>query len=309
MRGAHPERAIEQAIARSGVLRKGEHIVVACSGGPDSVALVAALHSLMPSMQLRLSVAHVNHALRASAWQDECIALRIAASCELSIDVVALEPRGRDEAALREVRYEALLGVAKQRGADAIASAHHAEDQSETVLMALFRGAGPEGLGGMEPRRPLDEGIDLIRPLLRVASEDLRYYCHVSGLPYAVDPTNRDPELRRNAVRAALGALRPLFPGLDEAVARAAHLVVSDRAATPRALLRRRVREALRKQGELADVDFEHVEAAVRTLEMGGSGRFHMKAGVTLRIEPGGPVVMRKTERRAARKVRRHKKK
>jgi tRNA(Ile)-lysidine synthase len=296
MRGAHPERALEQAIVQSGIVREGEHIVVACSGGPDSVALSAALHAVAPSMRLTLSIAHVNHGLRASAWQDECIALRLAADCELPFDVSALVASEKHEAALREARYGALLDIARRRGADAVATAHHAEDQSETVLLALFRGAGPEGLGGIEPRRPFGEGIELIRPLLRVASGDLRYYCHVNGLPYAVDPTNRNPALRRNAVRAALEALRPAFPGLDEAVARAAALVAGELAGTPRAQLRRRVREALREQGELADVDFEHVEAAVRTLETGGTGRFHMKAGVTMRIERGGPAVMRSDE-------------
>lgn len=296
MRGAHPERAIEQAIAQGGVIHAGERIVVACSGGPDSVALAAALHALAPSLRVSLSLAHVNHGLRESAWQDECVALRVAASCEVPIDVVALEPGTSDEATLRDARYEALLGVARRRDASAVATAHHAEDQSETVLLALFRGAGPQGLRGIEPRRRLGPGVDLIRPALRVAGDDLRYYCHVNGLPYAVDPTNRDPALRRNAVRAALEALRPDFPGLDEAVARAAELVDAEGARAPRARLRRRVREVLAEQGELVDVDFEHVEAAVRTLEMGGSGRFHMKAGLTLRIEPGGPAVMRSSD-------------
>jgi tRNA(Ile)-lysidine synthase len=291
MRGSHPERAIEQAIAQGGVVREGERIVVACSGGPDSVALVAALHALASPMRLALSIAHVNHGVRASAYQDECVVMRVAANFALPLDVVALQLGEKDEAAMRSARYAALAQIARKRGAGAVATAHHAEDQSETVLLALFRGTGPDGLGGMETRRPIEDGIDLIRPLLRVGSEDLRYYCHVSGLPYAIDPTNEDAALRRNAVREALQALRPSFPGLDEAVARAAELVSSERAGSPRAELRHRVREALREQGQLADVDFEHVEAAVRTMENGGTGRFLMKAGVALRIERSGPAV------------------
>ncbi len=296
MRGAHPERAIEQAIAQGGIVREGERIVVACSGGPDSIALVAALHSLASPMRLTLSIAHVNHGVRASAWQDECVVLRVAANFSLPLDVAALQAprdarRRLNEASMRAARYAALAQIARKRSVNVVATAHHAEDQSETVLLALFRGTGPDGLGGMEARRPLEGGIDLIRPLLRVGSEDLRCYCHASGLPYAVDPTNEDAALRRNAVREALQALRPAFPGLDEAVARAAELVSSEQAGSPRAELRRRVREALREQGQLADVDFEHVEAAVRTMENGGSGRFLMKAGIALRIEPGGPVV------------------
>jgi tRNA(Ile)-lysidine synthase len=292
MRGARPEKALEQTVIQGGVVREGERIVIACSGGPDSVALAALLHAVATSMQLGISLAHVNHGLRESAWQDECVALRVAAALGLPIDVSALEPSKRDEASLREARYGALLGVARHRGASAIATAHHAEDQSETVLLALFRGAGPEGLGGIEPRRPLSDDIDVIRPLLRIASEELRYYCHVNHLPYAVDPTNLDASLRRNAVRAALDALRPAFPSLDIAVARAAELVASERSGTSRAAFRRSLRETLRRQESLADVDFEHVEAAVRALESGASGRFYMKKGVMLRIERGRPTVI-----------------
>ena len=130
-------------------------------------------------------------------------------------------------------------------------------------------------------------GIDLVRPLLRVSPESLRDYCHFHGLPYAVDPTNADFGVRRNAVREALGALRPLFPGLDEAVARAAELVGDERESSARSDLRRRVRERLARETPLRDVDFTHVEAAVRTLESGGSGTFFMKPGVRLEILRG----------------------
>ncbi|MDP9110291.1 MAG: hypothetical protein M3M96_01470, partial [Candidatus Eremiobacteraeota bacterium] len=133
----------------------------------------------------------------------------------------------------------------------------------------------------------LAEGVDLIRPLLRVPAADLRYYCHVSALPYAVDPTNSEGDRRRNAVRRALEALRPLFPGLDAAVARTAEIVGEERVQSRRANLRNDVRQALADQDGLRDVDFTHVEAAVRALESGGSGRFHMKPGVELRVDRG----------------------
>jgi tRNA(Ile)-lysidine synthase len=286
MRGAHPEHALEQAIVRDGAIRRGDRIAIACSGGPDSIALAAALHAVAPGMELALSIAHVNHGTRASAWQDECVVLRIAATFGLHCDVVALQGAG-GEAALRDLRYAALLESAQRAGANVVATAHNAQDQTETVLLALFRGAGPTGISAMRPRRTLGDGIDLVRPLLRVAPEDLRHYCHVHALPYAVDPTNADGNLRRNAVRTALDALRPLFPGLDTAVARAAELAGDEIDSTGRAALRRQVRERLAGQAELRDVDFEHVEAAVRTLERGGSGTFHMKAGLRLEIERG----------------------
>jgi tRNA(Ile)-lysidine synthase len=296
MRGARPHKSLERAVVHAAALRKGERTVIACSGGPDSVALAAVLHELAHELRLELSLAHVNHGLRASARQDECVAMRIAATFELPLDVVGIAAGKGGEAQLREARYAALLEIAQRRKASALATAHHAEDQSETVLLALFRGSGPEGLAGIAARRPLGDGIDLVRPLLRVTSEELREYCHLNGLPYAVDPTNQDQSLRRNAVRQALDALRPAFPGLDEAVARAAELVGSERTSAPRAALRGRVREALREQKALADVDFEHVEAAVRALENGRTGRFHMRTGLTLRIEAGGPTVIKTSE-------------
>jgi tRNA(Ile)-lysidine synthase len=287
MRHARPERAIEQHVERDGVVRRGEHVVVACSGGPDSVALAGVLHALSKPLDLTLTLAHVNHGVRAGALQDECIVLRLAATFGSPVKTVLLRNVQPDEAALREARYLALAEVARAVGASSVATAHHAEDQSETVLLALFRGGGPDGLTGMEPRRRLDEGIDVIRPLLRIESEDLRAYCHAYALPYAIDPTNADATLRRNAVRQALAALRPLFPGLDAAVARAAHLVSDETRGTQRATLRRAVRDALRDDPGVRDVNFIHVEEAVRALEAGSSGRFFMKKGVTLSIDRG----------------------
>ncbi|MGB6987158.1 MAG: tRNA lysidine(34) synthetase TilS [Candidatus Aquilonibacter sp.] len=287
MRGAKPEASIEQAIERDGVIRRGEHVVVACSGGADSVALVHALASARKPMELQLTLAHINHGTRASAWQDECVVLRVGATFGLEVRVVALDAGNRDEAALRDARYAALAAIARSVGAAVVATAHHREDQSETVLLALLRGAGPEGLRGMPARRALVDGIDLARPLLHIAADELRYACHVHALPYAVDPTNANPDLRRNALRAALTSLRPLFPGLDAAVARTAELLAHESAGTQRADLRREVRAALAAQEGLRDIDFEHVEAAVRAIERGGSGRFHMKKGVELRIEQG----------------------
>ncbi|HTX57426.1 MAG TPA: tRNA lysidine(34) synthetase TilS [Candidatus Acidoferrales bacterium] len=287
MRGAKPAASIEQTIERDGVIRRGEHVAIACSGGADSVALVQLLVAVRTPMELELSLAHVNHATRGSAWQDECVALRLGATFDLPVRVAPLEPGERDEAALRDARYDALAQIARDAGANVVATAHHREDQSETVLLALLRGAGPQGLRGMRARRPLSPDIDLARPLLRIAAADLRHICHVHALPYAVDPTNADRGLRRNALRVALEALRPLFPGLDAAVARTAELLAEESAGSARADLRRDVRDVLAMQANLQDVDFTHVEAVVRTIERGGSGRFHMKKGVELTIERG----------------------
>jgi tRNA(Ile)-lysidine synthase len=229
MRGAKPQASIEQSIERDGVIRHGDRIVVACSGGADSVALAHVLAALRKPMSLALTLAHVNHGTRESAWQDECVVLRVAASFGVAVRVVALDGVSHDEAALRDARYEALGEIAEACQANIVATAHHQEDQSETVLLALLRGAGPDGLAGMRARRPLRNGVDLARPLLQIAADDLHRLCHLHALPYAVDPSNADRGLRRNALRAALGALRPLFPGLDAAVARTAEVLAQER--------------------------------------------------------------------------------
>ena len=287
MRRAHPERDVERAIVQSGALCEGERALVACSGGPDSVALAAALHAVAKRLRLTLFLAFVNHGVRGSAWQDECVTLPLAAHCEIPLDVIALENRGADEQRLRTARYRALAAAAKRRDCSAVVTAHHAEDQSETVLLALLRGAGLQGLRGMPSRRRLEPGLDLARPCIGISSEALRAYCHAKALPYAVDPTNALRSLRRNAVREALETLRPLFPGLDRAVARAAELAAQEQDGTRRAQLRSSIREQLAAEESLRDIDFAHVEAAVRALELGRSGTFHMKPGIALRIERG----------------------
>jgi tRNA(Ile)-lysidine synthase len=293
MRGAKPMRAVEHAVKREGVIRAGEHVLVACSGGSDSVALAAILRALSKALRLKLTIAHVNHGVRPSAWQDEAVAMRVAAALGLPFKVAGLQLARGGEAAMRDARYEALERLAREAGCGAVATGHNASDQTETVLLALFRGAGAEGLAGMPARRPLGKGVELARPLLRLEREDLRSYVQAMGLPYAIDPTNADRALRRNAVRMALAALRPLFPGLDAAVARTAEVVGAEFRAAPAAAVRRQVREALREHEALGGVDFEHIEAAVRALLQGASGRFFMAPGVEIEVSAGELVVQR----------------
>jgi tRNA(Ile)-lysidine synthase len=296
MRGSKPERAIEQAVASDGVVSRGDKLLIACSGGPDSVALAALLARIAQPMSLDLVLGHVNHGARPSAWQDEAVTLRVSAALGIPLKIVALETPARlDEASLREARYAALTQLAQACGASAVVTAHNAEDQTETVLLALFRGTGLEGLGGMPARRPMGTGLELVRPLLRWDRQVLRAYVQQAGLPYALDPTNADMEYRRNAVRQMLVALRPIFPGLDAAVARTATVVAAEVEGSGQAARRQQVRAALREQEALRDVDFAHVEAAARALSAGGSGRFHMKSGVEVAIEKGTLTVRRDT--------------
>src|SRR5690242_3818723 len=140
MRGTRPERALEQAVEQSGVICHGDRVLVACSGGSDSIGVAAILAAIAKPMELRVTLAHVNHGVRESAWQDEAVVLRASAALGVPVKTVALQTERRDEATLRDARYDALARTARECSANVIVTGHNAEDQTETVLLALFRG-------------------------------------------------------------------------------------------------------------------------------------------------------------------------
>ena len=281
MRGAKPGRAIDAEVRRVArhVRSKGagSTVVAAVSGGPDSVVLAAVLDRIARDDGFALILAHVNHGLRASAWQDACVVLSLGARLERPVRSCVLQAMKEDEATLRDARYAALERIAREAGAATVLTAHTAEDQTETVLLALFRGTGLDGLAGIPPVRELAAGIALVRPFLRLPRAELRAELHRLALPYALDPTNAQTRYRRNALRASLEHLRADFPQLDRAVARCAEIVRAERAGDARAVERRALRERLRGGGLLADVPFERIEAA---LEAGPRGRVFLKRGV-----------------------------
>lgn len=280
-RRAHPERAIEARLEETTIAPDGATILIACSGGPDSVALASLLGRLAPKRRWRLVLGHVNHQLRASSWQDEAVVLAVAASLGVGVKIRAVVPGGADEARLRDARYRALTELAADAGATVVVTAHTAEDQTETVLLALFRGTGVRGLLGMPARRALGPRLEVVRPLLGIGKVALRRELGASALPYALDPSNESRALRRNAVRAALRGLRAELPHLDEAVARCAAILAEELADTKRAAARRRLREALEEEVGLGDVSFERIEAALRARR----GRIHLKKGVEVMVQ------------------------
>jgi tRNA(Ile)-lysidine synthase len=263
LRGAKPERALDTLVRKAVAFAPGELVLLACSGGPDSVALASVLDRVAREDGFALHLAYVNHATRESAWQDECVVLSVGARLDRAVTTLAATPDGDDEAALRSARYAALEKCAFELHAASIATAHTAEDQTETVLLALFRGTGLDGLAGIAPSRPLTGEVRLVRPLLRATHEELSAELYRSALPYAIDPTNAELRYRRNALRAALGGLREEFPQLDRAVARCAQIVRDEIADPERAAARRELRERLRAHGDLRDIPFERIEAVL----------------------------------------------
>ncbi|MFK2877122.1 tRNA lysidine(34) synthetase TilS [Rhodanobacter hydrolyticus] len=181
----------------------GAALCVAYSGGPDSTALLHALAQLPAARARGLRALHVDHGLHAesAAWAEQC--RRFCSDLGVDCDVVRVQvetQRGEGvEAAARHARYAAF--VAQVRDGELLLMAHHRDDQAETVLLKLLRGAGPEGMGGMRERRTLGRG-ELWRPLLgTVTRAQLRDYIASHGLACIDDPTNSDTRLARNHLR------------------------------------------------------------------------------------------------------------
>ena len=179
-------------------------LVVGFSGGLDSSVLLHALAALAPARERGLRALHVDHGLhaRSADWTEHCSAFarQFAIPFISATATVTAEGKGLEDAA-RGARYR-IFAEHLQPG-ETLALAHHADDQSETVLLKLLRGAGPQGLGGMRVQRDFGCGR-LWRPLLNLPRELLRDYAHAHGLRWIEDPSNLDTRLRRNFLRAEI---------------------------------------------------------------------------------------------------------
>lgn len=200
-------RKIKEAIEKYHLLERGETVVVAVSGGSDSIALLNVLAMLSEEYKLNLVVAHINHGLRENAAREDKFVRRIAAEMGVvfeckSVDIRSLKKvTGKCiEEISREVRYDFLNDVAKKHGAQKIALGHNNNDQTETVLMNFLRGSGPTGLKGMLPAR---DSV-YIRPLLCVTRNEIISFLEFHGLPFVTDESNTNPAYLRNRIRHSL---------------------------------------------------------------------------------------------------------
>jgi tRNA(Ile)-lysidine synthase len=214
-------------------------LIVAVSGGADSVCLCDALAALRDDLALSLTVAHLDHGLRGDASRDDAAYVqRLSESLGLPClaeraDVAALarERRLSIEAAARQARYAFLARAARAAGAARIALAHHADDQAETVLLRLLRGTGIAGLRGMQARAPHPAAPDLtlIRPLLHLTRADTERYCAARGLTWRADATNDETDALRNRIRHELLPLLARYnPGIRKVLARLADTAAED---------------------------------------------------------------------------------
>src|SRR5205809_1446024 len=264
------------AISLHRILEPGERVVVAVSGGPDSLALLSILRELLPVMPLHLTVAHFDHGWRADSTDDRDFVAAIAAKWGFDFHTVrSAADTPHTENAARTARYAFLRQTAAQTNSTAIALGHTRDDQVETLLLHLLRGSGSRGLAAMRRR----DG-DLARPLLDIARSEIETYLSRLHLTARRDATNDDPRFTRNRLRQQLlPAIEAFDPAarellartadilgeedrfLDEAIAHVPDALVRDRAAfaeLPPALQRRLVRRLV------PDAGFLEVEALRR---------------------------------------------
>lgn len=200
-----PERFLK-SLLQSGVPPRGSRVLVAVSGGADSIALLLLLHRVAGSLELHLEAAHLDHGLRPESPDDArfvehfCADLGVPLTRERrEVAVLARKCRGNLEEIAREVRRDFLMATARSRSCQWVALGHHADDQAETFLMRLVRGSGPSGLAGM---RMIDPPI--VRPLLVYLRAELLAYLQEEQVSWREDASNSDTAFTRNRIRQDL---------------------------------------------------------------------------------------------------------
>jgi tRNA(Ile)-lysidine synthase len=315
-------QSVVATIRKYGLIQPGEHIIVAVSGGADSIALLTVLHELQARWNLRLTAAHLDHGIRGAAARQEALFVRGAAerlgiACIDSAQDVPGYAAARGlslQEAAREVRYGFFRQVLAQTGAHKVALGHHADDQAETVLLWLMRGTSLAGLGGMPPSR---EGV-YIRPLLEVTRDEIEQYLHARRIDFVPGTSGFEMQYLRNRVRHQLIPLltREYNPQIRRALVRMAELARQDEAGlielvedelskhlvpagdgficrvavfTQRnhILQRRLLRTAIgRLKGNMHGLTMAHIDLACSLLDGQGSSRVvHLPGGCAVRRE------------------------
>lgn len=208
-RRSHPPsllRLAEREIRESELVDRGDRVLVAVSGGPDSMALMHVLSVLRARLGFDLFAHAVDHGIRREAAREVDLAAGLAASLDVAFGSTRLRvaPGGNLQARAREARHGALREAAREVGACRIALAHHADDRAETVLLRMLRGSGPAGLAVMPAR-----GGQLVRPFIRARRSDVLRHLNHHGVRFADDPSNEDRRFDRVRVR------RDLMPVLE----------------------------------------------------------------------------------------------
>ncbi|MFA6383583.1 MAG: tRNA lysidine(34) synthetase TilS [Parcubacteria group bacterium] len=193
-------KTIQNTAFREGLWKKGSRVVLGVSGGPDSVCMLDALAKIAPKHDLELIIGHVNYGLRGKdSNEDEKFVKELAKKYDLKIEVLNPKNIKATENSLRNIRYDFFEKVRIENNFDSIAVAHNADDQVETFLMRVIRGAGLQGLSAMKYRSGF-----IIRPLLNISRKEILEYLKNRGLKYRTDKTNRENLYSRNKIRNGL---------------------------------------------------------------------------------------------------------
>jgi len=202
---------LKDEIKRHGMLEKRDNVLVGVSGGPDSIALLHALHVLACDEDWNVLAVHVNHQLRGEESEEDeryvrefCSRHGIAfEAVRVDVNGVVRQQGGNRQSVARQLRMEAFERIAGEKGVRKLALAHHADDQVETILMRLLRGTGPSGLVGMEPVRKWKH-LSVIRPFLSFSRQEIEEYCENHHLHPRFDSSNRSKDYTRNRIRLEL---------------------------------------------------------------------------------------------------------
>jgi tRNA(Ile)-lysidine synthase len=308
---------VKKTIKQYRMLTPGDRVLVAVSGGVDSVFLLYALRELQKSEKLSLAVAHFDHAIRTDSAADAEFVKKLARSLKLryyseraDVPAYAKAQKLSLEVAARTLRYQFFERIAKAHDFKKIALGHTLNDQAETLLMRLLRGAGLEGLSGIPPVRPSGE-LTYIRPLIECTRDQIVAFAQAHKLSWREDPTNYDTTIMRNKIRHELiPILKEYNPKVLEALGRtarllaqAAHvldcqaeqalatLIASESAQElaldlkgllelPEYLQALVLRRAIARVNLLCEPEAAHIEALLRWISRRGAGELHLPAGV-----------------------------
>ncbi|MCS6937260.1 MAG: tRNA lysidine(34) synthetase TilS [Candidatus Bipolaricaulota bacterium] len=311
---------VQQTIERYHMLQRGDRVLVAVSGGVDSVVLLKVLTELK-EYQLSLGVAHFDHAIRADSARDAEFVQELAESLQLAyyteradVPAYARAQRLSLEEAARALRSQFLEKTAKTHKFRKIALGHHLNDQAETLLMRLLRGSGVDGLAGIPPVRVISRSLAYVRPLIECRRAEIESFARDHHLRWREDPTNRDTSLVRNRIRHELIPLleREYNPNLVETLGRTAHVLaqaanclekiadaellalIADAQRDelklhlkgfrerPECLRALILRRAIERVRNLRDIESAHIENLLAWLERDGTGEQHLPGGLRL---------------------------